>query len=126
MRSFSYLKEKFTKLPPVKKFLVIFSGLFLVVFSAWAGYEFGYKRLNLANEALSPKGVVISGKPEEPTNYPNPITGVLFKKSEGEKLLDRLALGVIIENHTAARPQSGLSKADIVYEALAEGGITRF
>ncbi|MDB4940352.1 MAG: hypothetical protein JWO40_777 [Candidatus Doudnabacteria bacterium] len=33
---------------------------------------------------------------------------------------------VVIENLPAARPQSGLSQADIVYEALAEGGITRF
>lgn len=35
-------------------------------------------------------------------------------------------LAVMIENHPDSRPQSGLSKADIVYEALAEGGITRF
>jgi hypothetical protein len=33
---------------------------------------------------------------------------------------------VMIENHTGARPQSGLQNADIVYEAVAEGGITRF
>jgi len=34
--------------------------------------------------------------------------------------------GVVIENFPDARPQSGLSQANIVYEALAEGGITRF
>lgn len=33
---------------------------------------------------------------------------------------------IMVENHPDSRPQSGLSKADIVYEALAEGGITRF
>lgn len=33
---------------------------------------------------------------------------------------------VVVENHPDSRPQSGLSQADIVYEALAEGGITRF
>ncbi|SHE41953.1 DUF3048 domain-containing protein [Clostridium fallax] len=32
----------------------------------------------------------------------------------------------IIENSKAARPQSGLSQAEIVYETLAEGGIPRF
>lgn len=31
-----------------------------------------------------------------------------------------------INNHPLARPQSGLSQADIVYEVLAEGNITRF
>lgn len=32
----------------------------------------------------------------------------------------------IIENSTAARPQSGLASADIVFETMAEGGIPRF
>lgn len=36
------------------------------------------------------------------------------------------ALLVVIDNHPAARPQSGLDKADLVYEAEAEGGLTRF
>lgn len=35
-------------------------------------------------------------------------------------------LAVMIENHPDARPQSGLSQASLVYEAIAEGGITRF
>ena len=35
-------------------------------------------------------------------------------------------LAVMIDNHSCARPQSGLSTADVVYEALAEGGVTRF
>ena len=32
----------------------------------------------------------------------------------------------MIENHQEARPQSGLSSADVIYEVVAEGGITRF
>jgi hypothetical protein len=40
--------------------------------------------------------------------------------------LHRPAIFVKIENAAAARPQSGLDKADVVYEAVAEGGITRF
>src|SRR5260370_20861265 len=35
-------------------------------------------------------------------------------------------LAIMIENQADARPQSGLTSADVVYEALAEGGITRF
>lgn len=36
-------------------------------------------------------------------------------------------MGVMIDNHPDARPQQkGLSKASLVYEALAEGGITRY
>lgn len=33
---------------------------------------------------------------------------------------------IMIENSTDARPQSGLNEAGVVYEAVAEGGITRF
>jgi len=36
------------------------------------------------------------------------------------------ALLVMVDNYHAARPQSGLDKADTVYEIMAEGGITRF
>jgi len=35
-------------------------------------------------------------------------------------------IAIMIENHSRARPQSGLDRADIVYEMLVEGGITRF
>ncbi len=41
-------------------------------------------------------------------------------------LADRHPLGIMIENLPPARPQSGLSDASIVYEAITEGGITRF
>ncbi len=35
-------------------------------------------------------------------------------------------VGVMIENLVVSRPQSGLAQAGLVYEALVEGGITRF
>lgn len=34
--------------------------------------------------------------------------------------------GVMVENSDFARPQSGLGQAGVVFEAIAEGGITRF
>lgn len=34
--------------------------------------------------------------------------------------------GVMIENSLDSRPQSGLAQASVVFEAIAEGGITRF
>jgi hypothetical protein len=39
---------------------------------------------------------------------------------------NRAALSVKIENTPEARPQSGLDVADVVYEEVVEGGITRF
>lgn len=36
------------------------------------------------------------------------------------------SLAVKIDNHVAARPQIGLDRADIVFEELVEGGLTRY
>jgi len=55
-----------------------------------------------------------------------PLNGALYTKEEREIWEKRRPLVVMIENHDQSRPQSGLQKADIIYEAIAEGGITRF
>ena len=55
-----------------------------------------------------------------------PLNGVLYSKQQEQWWLKHRPLGVMIENHVDARPQSGLTGADVVYEAVAEGGITRF
>lgn len=52
----------------------------------------------------------------------SPLTGEKVKA----EVLDRRPVAVMVENYWEARPQSGLDKADVVYEILAEGGITRF
>ncbi|MEI5907368.1 DUF3048 domain-containing protein [Bacillus spongiae] len=49
-----------------------------------------------------------------------PLTGEVT----GEQTNQR-SVAVMINNHPKARPQSGLHEADIVYEILAEGDITR-
>jgi hypothetical protein len=55
-----------------------------------------------------------------------PLNGALFTAPEKEAWEKRRPLAVMIENSADARPQSGLANADIVFEAVAEGGITRF
>jgi hypothetical protein len=52
-----------------------------------------------------------------------PLTG---RPAPGGKIPHRPALAVKVENSVEARPQSGLDRADIVYEEPVEGGITRF
>ena len=64
--------------------------------------------------------------PEAPKTEECPINGQKFSKDERAIWETRRPLGVMIENHEESRPQSGLSSADVVYEALAEGGVTRF
>jgi len=58
----------------------------------------------------------------EEKRVPCPLCGELVSPDK----LGRHILAVVIENHPDARPQSGLNQAEIVYEALTEGGITRF
>ncbi|MBI4034274.1 DUF3048 domain-containing protein [Candidatus Saccharibacteria bacterium] len=53
---------------------------------------------------------------------PSPLTGILVEP----QLAKRPVTGIMIENSLDARPQSGLSDAGVVFEAIAEGGITRF
>jgi hypothetical protein len=55
-----------------------------------------------------------------------PLNGVLYSKQQREWWEKHRPLGIMIENHQEARPQSGLSSADVIYEIVAEGGITRF
>jgi hypothetical protein len=55
-----------------------------------------------------------------------PLNGALFTLPEREAWETRRPLAVMIENSIDSRPQSGLGSADIVFELVAEGGITRF
>lgn len=64
--------------------------------------------------------------PSEPRTEACPLNGALYTKTEKALWEQRRPMAIMVENHQEARPQSGLSKADIVYETIAEGGITRF
>ena len=52
----------------------------------------------------------------------NPLTG---EEASGATL-QRRPIAVKVSNSPAARPQSGLSEADVVVEHVTEGGVTRF
>ncbi|MCL5961294.1 MAG: DUF3048 domain-containing protein [Chloroflexi bacterium] len=55
-----------------------------------------------------------------PTSTPTPGYTGTFTNA-----LDHQPLAIMIDNLSDARPQSGLSNADVIYEALVEGAITR-
>lgn len=63
--------------------------------------------------------------PSVPRDQECPLNGQKYSKQEMEIWEKQRPLAVMIENSVEARPQSGLSRADIVYEAIAEGWITR-
>lgn len=60
-----------------------------------------------------------------PKTEPCPLNGALYSKQQKDWWEDHRPLGIMIENHEDSRPQSGINEADVVYEAVAEGGITR-
>src|SRR3990172_12151761 len=64
--------------------------------------------------------------PSLPRTESCPLNGVMYTKTEKDIWSTRRPLAVMIENHLDSRPTSGLSTADVVYEAVAEGGITRY
>lgn len=76
---------------------------------------------------ISPKAKVkIKVDPSVPRDQVCPLNGAKYTKQEKDIWEKVRPLAVMLENSDEARPQSGISRADIVYEALAEGWITRF
>ena len=56
-----------------------------------------------------------------------PIDGPLTGEATSHAIANRRPIAVILDNYSPdARPQSGLSAASVVFETVAEGGITRF
>jgi hypothetical protein len=112
-------KVPFFKDPKKRLIFIISIGLFLIIC-------FGIGLLFLLREDPAVKAPTVVQEPKKETPkvelFESPINGVLTEKAITEKH----PLAVIVENHPDARPQSGLAQADIVYEAIAEGGITRF
>lgn len=60
-------------------------------------------------------------KPAEPPRWP--LTGLEAPSAEA---VTQRVVSVKIENSPEARPQTNLQLADVVYESVTEGGITRF
>jgi hypothetical protein len=116
--------------------ILLWGSIAIVVLGAGAFITLAYRRqqekpltctgteCNVPSATEASKTVTASPSPS-PTPAPKvarALDGVLV--ASGDENLHPLA--VMIENHPDARPQSGLSSANLVYEAIAEGGITRF
>ena len=117
----------------MNKKTIFFIGIILYLVSTAASYAvFSTNSISLipkkdteyktpvANNTSTPQETEVTGTEECPTN------GRLFPVSYKEKWEKRRPMGIMVENSKAARPQSGINSADITYEAVAEGGITRF
>lgn len=72
------------------------------------------------DETVAQEETVVDDQVQQPA-FVAPLTGEAVQ----EEITQRPII-VTINNHPAARPQSGLAAADIIYEMLAEGNVTRF
>lgn len=122
--------EKFTKekiLAQLKKPAIYIPLLFIVIVLPVIGSQI-YRFARAKNsEALAgtntTKGAFGFLKPIDSAKLVvSPLDGERYP----EDVANRHTLGVMIENHPDSRPQFGLTDASVVYEAIAEGGITRF
>lgn len=125
--------QTFNKLTNIQKILVtVILSVFLFSASASLTYSLSGKSTSPVSnggsiEALpGPDGTLVEADANDPKTEECPLNGGMKSKRALEAWEKRRPLAVMIENHTESRPQSGLSSADIVYEAVAEGGITRF
>jgi|SRR5579885_585313 len=92
----------------------------------------GFAGLGAMNPAAQPTPAAgnndyqaLTFDPNQPKTQPCPLNGAMYGKDEEAWWQKHRPLGVMIENSVDARPQSGINAADITYEAVAEGGITR-
>lgn len=107
-----------------KKKKILLATLVILLLTAVAGAVYWFFLKPKHVDTSTTTAVVVEKKKEVPKAKPtSPLTGVELANAD---LTNRPVTGIMIENSPDARPQSGLTDAGIVYEAIAEGGITRF
>lgn len=105
-----------------RKIVIIVGSIFIFLAAAGSAYFFMVYRPNLA-KAPVPETQLPKVEIPKPKYY-SPLSGLLVAD---EAATNQAVTGVMIPNDTyGARPQSGLVDAGVVFEAICEGGITRF
>lgn len=106
-----------------KKQKIVFALIALVLLVSISGGVYALTKKD--PQPTTPAPVVTKSEPAptpKPTTEPSRLTGVQIDP----ELNKRPVTSIQIENSPDARPQSGLKDAGVIFEAVAEGGITRF
>lgn len=114
----------------MKNFSVVLIAVCVCIGVGIFSYTVFSKSIKSSKTLISPSASVVNGQTvfnnSAPRTQACPLNGQLYSSAQQQWWSKHRPLGVMIENEIDARPQSGLSSADVVYEAVAEGGITRF
>ncbi len=110
-----------------KKLFGILLGIFLLLIIGVGAYILIAKPENYMDPRKAKDNQAASGNDNVDSSdmFESPINGVYVSQDEAKNFKDRKPIAVMVNNYVVARPSSGLSFADIVYEVVAEGGITR-
>lgn len=103
-----------------KKQWIILSLLGLIFISG--GGLLAWQLFNKPKPAVQTPAAEKKVEKPKPKVYVSKLTGMSVNEADSKLPVT----AVMIENSPDARPQSGLRDANVVYEAVAEGGITRF
>jgi len=110
-------KKWFKGLSKKKKALFI-----IVVVLVLVGIEAGIYALLSGRNPVEQVATMQPKTKPKPTTVASNLTGLQVAPELNEKPVT----AVMVENSIEARPQAGLTDAGVVFEAIAEGGITRF
>ncbi len=118
------MRSMFTSLKENQKYQLVAAIVILLIVVVVVGI--GVTVLNL-DSAEQDQTAVVELTNQEPDDVPSAEVARFIDGVEVEFGKENIyPVGVMIENLVSVRPQSGLQNAQVVYEALAEGGITRF
>jgi len=117
-------RSRTTPLSGFPRKLLLLGSCFILLLAAGCGSAQERETASPASTTLKPTEAPIAAPTA--TQAPvaanrAPLTGLPVSGDSGGR-----AFLFTVENSPAARPQSGLEQADLVYEVLAEGEITRF
>ena len=107
--------------PPTKKQSIIAGVVVIVLLLIGGGLFFAFHKPTKVTINIPKKTI-----PKKVTPISNTVASTLTGLQVAPSVNQRPITAVMIENLPPARPQSGLSQAGVVIEALTEGGITRF
>lgn len=105
--------------PPTRTEIIAIVGVLLIAVAGVTSYVMLKPDKPVKQVAITKP---VKKTPPKPTTVPSTLTGLPVEPTINQ----RPVVGAMIENSLEARPQSGLSQAGVVFEAVAEGGITRY
>ncbi|MFH0857824.1 MAG: DUF3048 domain-containing protein [Candidatus Magasanikbacteria bacterium] len=119
-KNWKFFLKKYSQTDTLFFFLTKVIFIFSLLILLWVGIRYIIPGKRGVEEEMTPEE--IRAEEQDCENH-RLLDGLCVENKED---MTSELIGVMIENHFEARPVSGLSKARVVYEAPAEGNITRF